>query len=599
MPPDAYCAGRQPQSIADGLGVQAVCERQLQDLAVGLTKMPQRLARLFSTLLRDELAQRIWFGRLIGHASAQDPKGLRLASRASEMLLANMTGGLKEEAGKSVRVGDLALIERLHCAAQRFLGDILCQAVVPNTTEGKQLQARRETVREVGGERLVDVRPCRAVHQEHNWRSVTRATGECIGATRPPQLSLPVLAAPSPVSRALGQGRHVETSGNGLGRSGTLSPTQGGLVFKPSTRHLTLTVLLTGLAIEGTVSATSWLIQTVDLGTGGPGGVGFYNSFAYDPGNGQPTIVYADDDRDDVKFARLTASGWSLQVVDAGKNVGTGVDLAYDWSNRPAISYGWGALKFAEWSGTRWLIQTVDSKNARNDETSLVYHNGEPWIAYKVVSGKSSTLKLARRIGSVWTTTVIDTAGAGKWNALAFDASGNPAVAYSADPDGDNTLSSLRLARLVGGQWQIQELQAAVGAGVYADVAFDPMTGNPVVVHRPSSGPIQYLAQTPGGWVTETLDAGVSPALTINPSGLPVVSYSSGTTPGQLKLARRDGGVEMPWTTEVVASEATAGITGFTSLQFAVGASWPAISYCMVTSGSGNTRILKLARPGS
>lgn len=357
-----------------------------------------------------------------------------------------------------------------------------------------------------------------------------------------------------------------------------------------------MTAALVTLALAAVVAQTLWSTEPVDTGTGGPGGVGFYNSFAYDPGNGQPTIAYSDNDRDDVKFARLTAAGWNREIVDAGKNVGTGVDLAYDLSNRPAISYGWGALTLAEWNGSQWVIQTVDSKNARNDKTSLVYHSGEPWIAYKVESGRSSSLKLAHRVGNVWTTTVIDNATAGKWNSLAFDAAGSPAIAYAADPDGDGALSALRLARLVGSQWQIQQLQVAPGAGVYSDLAFDP-SGNPVVVHRPSSGTIQYFYQTLSGWVAETVDAGSRPALTFDPlEGVPVVSYASGPTPGQLKVARRDGGV---WTTEVVATESVGGVTGFTSLQFAVGATAPAVSYCVATTGSGNTRILKLARPGS
>ena len=356
-----------------------------------------------------------------------------------------------------------------------------------------------------------------------------------------------------------------------------------------STRLATLTASLVTLAMSVLVVATTWMPETVDAGTG--------PSLAYDPLTGQPTIAYSDGVRDDVKFARWTGAAWQHEIVDGGRDVSTGIDLAYDASERPGISYGWGALKLAEWNGSRWVVQTIEKAKALNDDTSLVYHLGEPWIAYRVSGGKGgSSVKLAHRIGSVWTTAVIDTAGAGKFNALAFDSLGRPAVAYAADPDGDNTLSSLRLARFIDNQWQIQELETGTGAGVHVDLAFDPTTLSPALVHRLSvaNGTIRYLYQESGAWIPETVGLGVSPTLTFDPLlGVPVISYASSYTAAHLRLARRDSSV---WTSEVVIEDA--GNVGTSSLQFGPNASAPTISYELSPSGTGSTKTVKLARPG-
>lgn len=128
-------------------------------------------------------------------------------------------------------------------------------------------------------------------------------------------------------------------------------------------RTLSVPVLL---VIATTVlAARAWNIETVQVGTR-PGGVGFCNALAMDPTDGAPTIAYSDNDHDDVLFVRWTVTWWTRQVVDAGRDVAMGIDLAYDAMNRPASSYGWGALRLAEWNGTRWASQTVETKNARN-----------------------------------------------------------------------------------------------------------------------------------------------------------------------------------------------------------------------------------------
>lgn len=349
--------------------------------------------------------------------------------------------------------------------------------------------------------------------------------------------------------------------------------------------------IVTILAAATVAAAWPWTIETVQVGTG-PGGVGFYNALAIDPTTSAPTIAYSDNDRDDVLLARWTGTSWTREVVDGGRNVATGIDLAYDAMNRPAISYGWGALSLAEWNGSRWVITVVDTKNARNDTTSLVYYNGQPAISYRVVSGKSTTLRLARRTGSTWSIETVDTAGAGRYSSLAFDGAGNPAIAYSADPDGDGTLSALRIARKLNGAWAIQQPEVGAGAGVDAKLAFVPNSATPVVVHRPHTG-VRYLWWNGSGWVGEAVGEGSNVSLAIDPiTQEPLVAYAAPLYGPNLTLARR---TVSGWTFDTVVTE-DSGYVIHPQMAFGPLLAQPHLSYSVATSGTGETRTLKFAR---
>ena len=68
-------------------------------------------------------------------------------------------------------------------------------------------------------------------------------------------------------------------------------------------------------------------------------------------------------------------SAWQVQTVDEGRDVARGIDLAFNASNQPAVSYAGGALKYAERSGSAWTIKSIES-GARSDVTSLEFHGG-------------------------------------------------------------------------------------------------------------------------------------------------------------------------------------------------------------------------------
>ena len=343
-----------------------------------------------------------------------------------------------------------------------------------------------------------------------------------------------------------------------------------------------------------TLHAAYWYTQVV--ASGGPLGFGYFNATALQHGTGFVHVAYSDGDRDDVKLSWWTGVTWQTQTVDGGRNVARGIDLAFNASNQPAVSYAGDALKFAERSGSSWTIKTVES-GARNDVTSVKYFNGQPSISYYVTSQSKkepavTTLKLASRNGTAWTTAAV--AQGVRYSSLAFDSLGHPAIAYAGDRNGDSYADSLRLARKVGTAWQVTTIDDSSGAGTWARLAFD-QAGLPVIVDSPTSvGIVRFWYQGAGGaWTVEQIGAGFRPALVVH-QGVPIVTYVTPDGYG-LIVARRDPSAG--WS-GVIAAAAGFGYIGQSSLSVPYGTGGePAVAYVVDIFGINASRTLWFASP--
>ena len=80
--------------------------------------------------------------------------------------------------------------------------------------------------------------------------------------------------------------------------------------------------------------SSGWHIETIDRG----GNVGCYNSIALDSRD-MPHISYYDSEKNDLKYAYKNSFGWRIQTVDSKEDVGLYTAIALDSNGNPHISY--------------------------------------------------------------------------------------------------------------------------------------------------------------------------------------------------------------------------------------------------------------------
>lgn len=126
-----------------------------------------------------------------------------------------------------------------------------------------------------------------------------------------------------------------------------------------------------------------------------------------------------------------------------------------------------GVLQYAERSSLSgvWSITTVESQGApRNDGQIQVAFDstGNPAIAYNVFNTSQPVLiKFARRVGAVWQKQTVRTTLELNSLSLAFDGT-QPIIAHADDTNGDNgnwRTDTVRLMRLTGSTWSSEVVE--------------------------------------------------------------------------------------------------------------------------------------------
>ena len=258
--------------------------------------------------------------------------------------------------------------------------------------------------------------------------------------------------------------------------------------------------------------------------------------------DGKPAVAYEHSTDGMVKYAKWTGSEWAIETVDEG---GPGVSLAFDpLTGDPAISHSVGGkLRFAQFDGSNWNVEVLVSKYSYSDFTSLAYDaDGRPCIAYLALSGRGSNaveyLYLTCYDGSGWEIRPVRPAGA-RYKSLAFDPDGNPVIAYSDDSlEGDDYLDTLKIAWWNGSDWDFSTVGEQVsGAGTFASLAFDPLTGKAMITDSPDDFVRFHYQDAAGDWQTVKLGDGYYSDLAVLDQGMPYISYES-PDPDMLRVAR-------------------------------------------------------------
>jgi M6 family metalloprotease-like protein len=143
--------------------------------------------------------------------------------------------------------------------------------------------------------------------------------------------------------------------------------------------HTTSPTQLHLLSASGTFGSFTWTDEVV------PGGDGAgWNSLAVDA-QGTPWVAFYEAGGRSLRLAKKTGGAWSVEVVDAtAGDVGNWNSIALDASSRPRISYlANGLVKVAEWSGSAWQIDAVDSSGDTPAATAIaVDAAGNDRVAY-------------------------------------------------------------------------------------------------------------------------------------------------------------------------------------------------------------------------
>jgi hypothetical protein len=173
----------------------------------------------------------------------------------------------------------------------------------------------------------------------------------------------------------------------------------------------------------------NWSIETLDE----EGPFLFYISLVLDS-VGRPCIAYYQSyPESNLKYARWTGTDWLIETVDAG-DAGTYCSLALDSSDRPHIAYfDWGVnkLKYAHWDGDEWQCEFVETGGDTTIYISLALDsNDRPHISYQKRDDEYD-LRYAHWDGSLWLVETVDAAGnSGSFSSIAVDSRDRPHIAY-------------------------------------------------------------------------------------------------------------------------------------------------------------------------
>lgn len=184
----------------------------------------------------------------------------------------------------------------------------------------------------------------------------------------------------------------------------------------------------------------AWNVSTVD----NSGNSGVYIQLAFDKSN-TPHVTYvrspsSDSLKNDLIYATRTGSLWSTKVINSSGNVLPPVSLALDGNGLPHIVYGYlldgstavyGLMYTCQKSDGTWVtIRLPTGDNTGGDASLAIDRNGYPSIAY-INAAKNYTLHYMFLNSSGWQDELVDATTGISRPVLRLDASDRPHIAYN------------------------------------------------------------------------------------------------------------------------------------------------------------------------
>ena len=272
-------------------------------------------------------------------------------------------------------------------------------------------------------------------------------------------------------------------------------------------------------------------------------------------GDGTVALGYHNHDWEDAAVAIRGAAGWEVQRVENGGHDGWDDALAFGPDGRlhlasidPQQFNSREGVEYATLEGGAWRVEAIGSGPQPYEWGTAIAVDDADVMHLVYFDAGDLDLVYARLADGAWTIEPIYRDGdAGRFPALALDASGRPHVAFyhSEEPaleDGPNR-GSVVYGELTDGGWAFETVaeldQQILGfEGARRTVAIEIADGEPVVAFV-DAGRLGLAIRGSGAWSTETLlSAGAEPfqvvGLALDGAGAPHLTFATVTGRGPL-----------------------------------------------------------------
>ncbi len=214
---------------------------------------------------------------------------------------------------------------------------------------------------------------------------------------------------------------------------------------------------------------------------------------------------------------------WRTEPVVPYADAGAYTSIALDSSGAPYISFVDGAngtLEVAHRDGGAWVLERVAGPSTFTGDTSIAFApDGTLRLAFYDETAKQ--VKYAARGPSGWNVSVVDGGSNAGFNRLAFDAKGNPALAYV------SYNGWLRYAAWNGTAWVRETVDNVSILSRYVDLTFDGL-GRPYVCYY-ADGLLRYAVKVGSTWIREVVDSslysGWFARIRLDRAGVPHIAY--------------------------------------------------------------------------